>query len=197
MNRISDEGLDVLFRNARSQNAWLDEPLPERALESIYDLMKWGPTSANCCPARFVFCTSPDAKERLARYAMEGNRAKILNAPACVIFAYDEKFYVRLPKLFPHKAEATKNFFAANERVAHETAFRNSSLQAAYFMIAARALGYDCGPMSGFDNAAVDEAFFAGTSLKSNFICSIGSGDRSAVHPRLPRLEFAEVCQAL
>lgn len=196
MNRINAKGLDILFRTARSQNAWLDRPLPEGTPEAIYELMQWGPTSANCSPARFVFCVSEDSKARLAGVAMEGNRAKIKTAPACVIIAHDEKFYTELPRLFPHNP-AFADLYAGNAPLAQATAFRNSSLQGAYFMLAARALGLDCGPMSGFDNAALDAEFFAGTTLKSNFICGIGFGDSSAVFDRLPRLSFDEACQLL
>ncbi len=196
MSKIGENGLDLLFRKARSHNTWRDQPLEQSTLEAIYEVVKWGPTSSNCSPARFVFCISEEAKARLASVAMEGNRAKIRTAPACVIIAYDERFHTELPRLFPHKPESEK-LFADNAALAQSTAFRNSSLQGAYFMLAARALGLDCGPMSGFDNAALDRAFFADTSLKSNFICSIGYGDPEAVHPRLPRLEFDEACQVL
>jgi 3-hydroxypropanoate dehydrogenase len=187
--------LDTLFRTARTRNSWKPTPLPDGALKAIYDLAKWGPTAANSNPARFVFVTSDSAKDKLASMASAGNQAKIKAAPATVIIGYDLDFPETLPKLFPH-APGMKNLFT-DPVMTEQGALRNSSLQGAYLMIAARALGFDCGPMSGFDNAKVDEAFFAGTRIKSNFICSIGYGDTAGLFDRLPRHDFDDVCQVL
>ncbi len=192
---LDGAALDILFRTARTRNSWQDRALPEGALQAIYDLAKWGPTAANSNPARFVFLTSASAKETLASVASPGNQAKIKAAPVTVIIGYDLAFPETLPKLFPH-APGFKNLFT--DPVATEwTAFRNASLQGAYLIIAARALGYDCGPMSGFDNAKVDELFFAGTQIKSNFICSIGFGGDEGLFERLPRHQFDDVCRVL
>ena len=187
---LDDAGLDLIFREARTRNGWSDEPLGEADIQRIYDLAKWGPTAANTGPARFVWLTSPEAKQKLAEVASAANAAKILKAPATVIIAYDLDFPEHLPRLFPH-APTAKDWFndPQNRQV---TAFRNSTLQGAYLIIAARALGYDTGPMSGFDNAKVDEAFFAGVNVKSNFICSIGKGTEENLFPRFPRLGFEE-----
>ncbi len=190
---INDEALDTIFRNARSQNKWFDKPVSSAMLMAVYDLMRFGPTSANCSPARFVFAVSKAAKERLAAHCSPGNAPKVLAAPATVIIGYDLDFAERLPKLFPHNQDA-KNWFK-DLALEHATAFRNGTLQGAYFIIAARALGLDCGPMSGFNNEAVDKAFFAGTRIKSNFICSVGHGDPSGVFARSPRLSFDEACR--
>ena len=187
---LTDPSLDQLFRIARTRNGWTDEPLDEETLHKIYDLAKFGPTAANMSPARFVWCLTPAAKETLAGLSSSTNGAKILKAPATVIIGYDMDFPEHLPKLFPH-APTAKDWFGdmAKREVA---ALRNSSLQGAYLMVAARALGLDCGPMSGFDNDAVDAAFFEGTRVKSNFICSIGRGTDENLFDRLPRLEFEE-----
>ncbi len=193
---INDAGLDLLFREARSQNAWTDEPVADTLIQAVYDLMRWGPTSANCSPARFVFVTSNEAKERLKPYLLENNVTKVLTAPLCVIIGYDTEFYEKIPQLFPHNPEA-KDWFSGNAELAQTTAFRNGSLQGAYLMLAARALGLDCGPMSGFDNDGVDKEFFPGGKIKSNFLCSLGHGDPSGVFDRSPRLSFDEACEVI
>ena len=177
--QLSDAALDQIFREARSYNGWLDRPVNEAQLREIYELLKMGPTSANMQPARIVWCKSDDAKRRLADLASEGNKQKILTAPVTAIIGYDIDFHDELPWLFPHND--AKSWFAGDEEARQAHAFRNSSLQGAYFIIAARALGLDTGPMSGFDNAAVDETFFAGTSIKSNFISTLGYGDPSTI----------------
>ena len=193
MVKVDDAFLDLIFRNARSQNSWLDRPVPESLLHELYDLMKWGPTSGNGFPMRVKFVVSAEQKQLLASLAMEGNRPKILTAPVTAVLAHDLEFWRKLPQLFPHNP-GMKTFFEENADVAEITAFRNGTLQGAYFMIAARALGLDCGPMSGFDNDAVDRAFFADTSLRSNFICGLGYGDPEGLFDRLPRPAFDEVC---
>jgi 3-hydroxypropanoate dehydrogenase len=187
--------LDALFREARTHNGWTDKPVTDEDLHAIFDLLKFAPTSANCSPARFVFVRSAEAKEKLKPALSGGNLEKTMTAPVTAIIAYDPKFYDQLPKLFPH-ADA-RAWFVSSEALAQETAFRNSSLQGAYFIIAARALGIDTGPMSGFDKAAVDAAFFAESGFKSNFLCNLGHGDPSKLFPRSPRFEFAEACQIL
>ena len=192
---VNDEALDRIFRAARTQNKWQDKPVSIAHLMAVYDLMRMGPTSANCSPARFLFLTTPQAKERLAQFASPGNKPKVLAAPATAIIGYDLDFAQRLPKLFPHDQTA-KTWFV-DPQVEQVTAFRNGTLQGAYFIIAARALGLDCGPMSGFDNAKVDAEFFAGTRVKSNFICGVGYGDPSGVFDRSPRLDFDEACKIL
>lgn len=190
-NAISADALDQVFRSARTYQGWTDARVEESVIRELYELLKWGPTSANCSPARFVWVRSPEGKARLAELAFERNRPKILQAPVTVIIGNDVAFADRLPTLLPHNAEAMQKVFAA-PGMAEMTAVRNGSLQGAYLIIAARALGLDCGPMSGFDNAGVDEAFFAGTRIQSNFICSIGHGDEASVFPRNPRLSFDE-----
>jgi len=185
--------LDQLFRTARTHNAWQDKAVPDSLLVELHDLMKWGPTSANCWPLRVVYVKSPEAKARLVPLMIEGNRAKTQAAPVTAILGMDMAFYEQLPKLFPHTD--AKSWFVGNDALIAATAFRNSSLQGAYFIFAARALGLDCGPMSGFDNARVDADFFAGTPIKSNFVCSLGYGHPAALFPRSPRPEFAEVCK--
>ena len=191
-DRLPDAALDQLFRSARTRNDWTDRPVPEALVREVYDLARMGPTSANTCPARFVRVRSPESKARLAELASDTNKPKILAAPLTVIIGYDLKFANLLPKLFPAKGEAMKKNFESNASLAQATAFRNGSLQGAYLMLAARALGLDCGPMSGFNNAAVDTAFFDGTDIKSNFICSIGYGSDKNMFPRNPRLSFEE-----
>lgn len=193
---ISDEALRQIFLEARTHNGWLDKPVTEDQFRKLYDLMKWGPTSANSSPARFVFIRSQQAKERLRPTLSSGNVDKTMAAPVTVIVAYDLLFYEKLAQLFPHKP-AMRDLYAKNAQFAEETARRNSSLQGAYLIIAARALGLDCGPMSGFDNAKVDEEFFGGSQVKSNFLCNIGYGDPSKLMPRLPRLDFDEACTIL
>ncbi len=188
------QALDQLFRNARSRNAWREETLPDSLWRELYELIKLGPTSANVSPARFVFVTTADGKGRLAPYLSETNRAKSLAAPAIVIIGQDLAFAEKIPELFPHNPGAASWF--ANPAVAETTAFRNATLQGAYLILAARALGLDAGPMSGFDNAGVDAAFFAGTAIKSNFICALGHGVDEP-WPRLPRLSFQDACRII
>jgi 3-hydroxypropanoate dehydrogenase len=207
---LSDTALDALFRKARTHNAWLDKPVSDDLLRKLYDLMKWGPTSANCCPARILFLRTPEAKRRLAPALAPGNLEKTMKAPVAAIIAHDIKFYEQLPRLFPHKPGA-REWFSNSPELAEITAFRNGSLQGGYFILAARSLGLDCGPMSGFDNAKVDEEFFPAGKVKtesdqevpllghvrSNFLCNLGYGDPSKLLPRSPRLEFDEVCKLL
>ena len=188
---IPDASLDQLFRSARTYYGWTSTPVGERAVRQLYDLLKWGPTSANSSPARFVWVRSAEGKARLAALASERNRPKILAAPLTVIIGNDLGFADRLPELMPHNAEAMQRAFA-QPGMAEATAMRNGSLQGAYLVLAARALGLDCGPMSGFDNAGVDQAFFAGTRIRSNFICGLGNGDPNSLFPRNPRLAFEE-----
>jgi 3-hydroxypropanoate dehydrogenase len=192
---LSEEALKQILTEARTHSVWLPEPVSDDLLVQVYNLMKWGPTSANCCPARIVFVKSPEAKAKLLPCMAEGNVEKTKTAPVTAIIAQDMEFYEKLPKLFPF-ADA-RSWFAGNKPFIESTAFRNSTLQGAYFMIAARSVGLDCGPMSGFDNAKVDAAFFEGTAWKSNFICNLGYGDSSKLHPRAPRLEFNEACKIL
>jgi 3-hydroxypropanoate dehydrogenase len=196
MNSISNEALSQLFTEARSFNGWLPKDVTTETLHKIYDLTKWGPTSANTSPARFVFFKNGTEKEKFLSAVLDMNREKVRAAPVTAIIATDEKFFDQIPKLFPH-APGFRDFFTADAKLASETGFRNSSLQGAYFMLAVRALGLDCGPMSGFENKKMDELFFAGTSWKSNFICNIGYGDRSKLLPRLPRLSFDEACKVV
>jgi len=186
---LSDEALDQLFRTARTYNGYTDQPVSEAQLHAIWDVMKFGPTSANSLPARIVWCTSDEAKQKLAAFALPANAEKILAAPVTAIIAMDNEFYEHLPELFPH-ADA-RSWFVGNTALAEATAFRNSSLQGAYFILAARALGLDTGPMSGFANAAVDEAFFADEPhVKSNFISTLGYGDPATIFERSPRPDF-------
>jgi 3-hydroxypropanoate dehydrogenase len=191
---LGHEGLDLIFRNARSYSHWLDKPVDDALLRQVYDLAKMGPTSANMCPLRIVFVRTREAKELLKPALHEGNVHKVMTAPVTAILGMDIRFYEQLPKLFPH-ADARSWFKYLPEAVLEYIALRNSSLQGAYFMLAARSVGLDCGPMSGFDNAKVDAEFFAGTTIKSNFICALGYGDASKLHPRSPRLTFEEACQ--
>ncbi len=207
---VSDEALDRLFRTARSFSFWLQKSVSDQTLHRLYDLMKWAPTSANSSPARLMFLRSPEAKQRLVPALAATNVEKVLAAPVTVIIGYDLRFYDRIPKLFPH-APGYRDVFAQSPELAEVTARRNSSLQGAYLIIAARALGLDCGPMSGFDNAKVDQEFFGAgkdvgncdqeffplTHVRSNFLCNIGYGDRSRLHPRNPRLSFEEACALL
>lgn len=192
---VNDDGLDILFREARTQNKWQDRPVSPTLLMAIYDLLRWGPTSANMSPARILFLVSPEAKARLEPFLSAGNRDKTLAAPATAILGYDLGFPDTLPKLFPHAPDA-KTWFTDPEQI-EKHAFRNGSLQGAYFIMAARAVGLDCGPMSGFDNAGVDGEFFAGTQVKSNFLCNVGYGDPAGLFPRSPRLSFDEACKIL
>jgi len=188
---ITEAALDQLFRSARTPNDWQPEPVEESTVRALYDLLKWGPTSANGSPARFVWVHSAEAKARLASLAMEANRPKILAAPLTVIVGYDLDFPDTMPKLFPARGEMMRQMFK-QPGVAEVTAMRNGSLQGGYLILAARALGLDCGPMSGFDNAGVDKAFFAGTRIQSNFICCLGHGKPESIFPRNPRLTFEE-----
>ncbi|MFA1803483.1 malonic semialdehyde reductase [Xanthomonas campestris pv. campestris] len=190
---LNAAALDQLFRTARTQNAFLDTPVSEDLLHELYDLVKWGPTAANGSPARFVFVTTAEGKEKLKPALSEGNAAKTLAAPVTAIIGFDEDFHEKLPYLFPH-ADA-KSWFDGPRTARTESAFRNSSLQGAYLILAARALGLDAGPMSGFDNAKVDAAFFAGTPIKSNFLVNLGYGDPAGLFPRLPRLSFDEAAR--
>jgi 3-hydroxypropanoate dehydrogenase len=211
MNRaLNGEALDQIFREARTYNGWQDKPVTDDLLNQVYDLMKWGPTSANGSPARLIFLRSQESKERLRPLLAPGNVEKTMTAPVTAIIAYDLLFFHKLPKLFPH-APGMRDLFAQNPQLVEETAKRNSSLQGAYLIIAARALGLDCGPMSGFDNARLDEEFFgAGKEcegceqeffpsghVKSNFLCNLGYGDPSTLFPRSPRLTFDEACSLL
>ena len=191
--KLAAATLAQLFSDARTHNGWRDLPVADSLLAELHDLMKWGPTSANCWPLRTVFVKSPEAKARLLPLLMEGNRVKTAAAPVTALLGMDMAFYEELPRLFPH-AEA-RSWFAGNAPLIEATAFRNSSLQGAYLMLAARALGLDCGPMSGFDAAKVDAEFFPGTTIKTNFICNLGYGDPAALFPRSPRPRFEEVCQ--
>jgi 3-hydroxypropanoate dehydrogenase len=185
---LGDAALDQLFRTARTYNGYLDKPVTRVQRDAIWDLMKFGPTSANCLPARLVWCESAEAKEKLAALSGGANPDKIRKAPVTVIIGMDMEFYELLPELFPH-ADA-RSWFAGNDAMIQSTAFRNSSLQGAYFIMAARALGLDTGPMSGFNNDAVDAAFFAGTTVKSNFISTLGYGDPATIFERSPRPGF-------
>lgn len=187
--------LAQLFTEARSQNGWTDQPVSDEQCQAIYDLMKWGPTSANCSPARLVFVKSDQQKQKLVNCMAEGNQVKVSAAPVTVIIGMDMEFYEKLPQLFPHTD--ARSWFAGNQQVIQDTAFRNSSLQGAYLMLAARAVGLDCGPMSGFDGEKINQAFFAGTQIKVNFVCSLGYGDKSKIFPRSPRLAFDQACQIL
>ncbi len=187
--------LDQLFRTARTHNKWLDKPVSDETIHALYELLKWGPTSANASPARFLFLRSPEAKAKLKEALSPGNIEKTMTAPVTVIVAHDPKFYDLLPRLFPH-ADA-KSWFAGNWSLADTTAFRNGTLQGAYLMLAARALGLDVGAMSGFDNMKVDELFLADTGWKSNFLVNLGYGDPAGLFPRSPRLEFDEAAKIL
>ena len=191
---VDEKALDSLFREARSYTKWQPRPVTDQTVRDLYDLLKWAPTSANSSPARFAFLRSKEAKERLRPALAPLNIEKTMTAPVTVIVAYDLKFYEQLPKLFPHNAGMMK-LFQGNPELVEATAKRNSSLQGAYLILAARALGLDCGPMSGFDNAGVDAAFFSGTSIKSNFLCNIGYGDPAGLRPRSPRFSFDEMAK--
>jgi len=189
---IPISSIQQLFTDARTHHAWKDKPVADGLLQEIYDLTKWGPTSANSLPMRVVFVKSRAAKEKLLPAVIPGNVEQVRTAPVTAIIAYDQKFFDQLPTLFP--AYDMRPMFVANPSLSEQTAFRNSSLQGAYFILAVRALGLDAGPMSGFDNARVDQAFFEGSSWKSNFLCNIGYGDAAKLHPRGPRLSFDEAC---
>jgi 3-hydroxypropanoate dehydrogenase len=194
---LDDAALDALFRDARTHNAWQAKPVSDALLQAVWELAKMAPTSANCSPMRILFLRSAEAKERLAPMLLESNRAKTLQAPVTAIIGYDLEFYEKLPRPFPHTD--ARAWFAGNPALIRTTAFRNGTLQGAYLIMAARSLGLDCGPMSGFDNEAVDAAFFppglfAGT-VKSNFLCNLGYGDPAALFPRHPRFAFDDACK--
>ena len=191
---LDDRALDIVFRNARTHNEWLDDPVTDDDLRAIFEAMKFGPTTANSWPARFVFLRSRESRGKLAPHLSEGNREKTLRAPMCAVVAYDLEFYERLDRLFPHDPTA-RSWFAGKDEHVRVTALRNGSLQGAYFIVAARSLGFDCGPMSGFDNDGVDAAFFAGSGWRSNFLCNLGHGDASKLFPRNPRPGFDDVCR--
>jgi len=184
---------EQLFTEARSHNGFFPDPVPESKLRAIYELMKFGPTSANCSPARFIFVTTPEAKAKLLPCMSPGNQEKTRLAPVVAVIGMDMAFYEKLPQLFPHTD--ARSWFAGKPAVIESTAFRNSSLQGAYFMLAARSLGVDCGPMSGFDSDMMDATFWAGTTVRTNFVCSLGKGDPSKIFARSPRLSFEEACQ--
>jgi 3-hydroxypropanoate dehydrogenase len=193
--KIDKQALDTIFLEARTHSAWINKEVPDSLLQEIYNIAKMGPTSANCSPLRVSFIKSSEAKARLKPFLDKGNIDKTMAAPITAIFAYDLEFYDKLPFLYPH-ADA-KSWFIGKDTYIQNTAFRNSSLQGAYFIIAARSLGLDCGPMSGFNNAGLDNEFFFDSKIKSNFICNIGYGDSKALHPRSPRLSFEEACKVL
>jgi 3-hydroxypropanoate dehydrogenase len=195
MTTLDPAGRNLLFNDARTHNGWTAQPVSDDTLREMFDLLKMAPTSANCSPARFLFLRSPEARQRLGAALLPGNLEKTLAAPVTAIIAYDLAFHEQLPRLFPH-ADA-RSWFAGNEELIRDTAFRNGTLQGAYMMLAARAVGLDCGPMSGFDNAKVDEAFFAGTRWRSNFLCNLGHGDPSKLFPRSPRFQFEDACRIL
>ena len=184
---------EQLFTEARTQNGYLDQPVSDEQLHQLFDLLKWGPTSANCSPARFVFVRSAEARERLAACVSPGNQPKVRQAPVTAVIGMDMEFYERLPQLFPHTD--ARAWFVGKPEMIQATAFRNSSLQGGYLILAARALGLGCGPMSGFDAAKVDAEFWAGSTVKTNFICTLGHGDPAKILPRSPRLTFDETCQ--
>lgn len=193
---MDDAAQDALFRRARSHNGWLDREVSEAQIHQLYELARWGPTSVNASPARFLFLRTPQARERLRPHLAAGNVDKALSAPVVVVVGYDLDFHKKIPQLFPHRPEAGAAFDGPQHQAhAEQTAFRNGTLQGAYLMLAARALGLDCGPMSGFDAQGVDAEFWSGTRVKTNFLCGLGHGDPSRLFPRLPRLAFAEACQ--
>jgi 3-hydroxypropanoate dehydrogenase len=193
---LSDEALDVIFRKAHTHNGWLPKPVDDDLLRQVYDLAKMGPTSANTTPMRVVFVKTPEAKERLKPALMAGNVEKTMAAPVCAIVANDLRFYEYIPRLFPQNPKFVEAFTApGKEEFTRTHAFRNATLQGAYFILAARALGLDTGPMSGFDNAKVDAEFFPDGRCQSNFLINVGYGDPSKLFPRNPRLEFDEVCK--
>lgn len=196
LNNLTEQTLDLLFRHARTQNGWLARAVEDAQLLRIYELMKMGPTSANCSPVRILFLRTAEAKQRLQPTLNAGNLEKVMSAPVVAVLAYDTRFYDLLPQLFPHNAHM-RAIFSANPGLAETTAFRNSSLQGAYFMIAARSLGLDCGPMSGFDPDKLNQEFFPDGRMKVNFLCNLGYGDVNKLFPRSPRLTFDQACQLL
>ena len=191
--RLPETAFTQLFHRARTHNAWLKKDVPDSLLDELVELVELGPTSANCSPARFVFVKSLEAKERLKPHLSDGNREKTMRAPVCAVIGHDLDFYEHLPQLFPHTN--AKSWFEGKPEKIAQTAFRNGTLQGAYLIMAARSLGLDCGPMSGFDNDGVDDAFFAGTNIKSNFLCNLGYGDEAALLPRSPRFDFDQVAR--
>ena len=195
INSIDQAAIDQLFLNARTHSFWQDKEVSDDLLKQVYDLAKICPTSANCSPLRVIFVKSTSAKEKLRPLLAEGNIEKTMSAPVTAILGHDMEFYEKLPILFPH-ADA-KSWFTGSPELVETTAFRNGTLQGAYFILAARSLGLDCGPMSGFDNKGVDQLFFAGTSFRSNFLCNLGYGIPEKLFPRSPRLNFTEACQIL
>ncbi|NKB55327.1 MAG: malonic semialdehyde reductase [Alphaproteobacteria bacterium] len=192
---LDDASCDLLFREARSHNGWLDKPVDDVTLKAAFDIAKMGPTSANCSPMRIVFVRSPEEKEKLRPCVSNGNLEKTMTAPVTAIIANDFEFYEHFSFLFPH--DDARAWFTGNQNLIDTTAMRNGSLQGAYFMLACRAVGLDCGPMSGFENGMVDELFFAGTQIRSNFLCNLGYGDPSVLFPRSPRFAFEEACTLL
>ena len=190
---LDDASLDQLFRAARSYNRWAPELVPEKTIRDLYELLKWGPTAVNCTPARFVFVTGDEARSKLVGCVSPGNVVKVQTAPVTAIIGMDEKFADKLQVLFPHMPNVADHF--KDPDLVRTTMMRNSSLQGAYLLLAARALGLDGGPMSGFDHAKVDAAFFSGTSVKSNFLCALGIGTNELLYPRNPRLPFEEACR--
>lgn len=191
---IQERAFRQLFTDARSHNVWQDKAVADELIHQLYDLTKWGPTSANCSPARFVFIKSAQAKAKLKPCLSPGNQDKTMQAPVVALIAYDNEFYEKLPQLFPHNLEA-RSWFAGKEKAIADTAFRNSTLQGAYLMLAARGLGLDCGPMSGFNATKINETFFPDSKISINFICALGYGDHSQLFPRSPRLSFTEACR--
>jgi 3-hydroxypropanoate dehydrogenase len=191
---LDQDALAQIFTEARTFTAWQDQPVSDDTLKQLFELLKWGPTSANCSPARLVFVKSAEAKARLKPALDAGNVSKTMAAPVTAIVAWDHAFYEHMPKLFPHDLTA-RSWFAGKPEAIQTGGFRNGTLQGAYLIIAGRALGLDCGPMSGFNNALVDAEFFAGSEIRSNFLVNLGYGDASKLHPRGPRFEFDEVCK--
>jgi 3-hydroxypropanoate dehydrogenase len=194
---INDEALDLIFRSARTFRKFRPEPITPQILMAVYDLARLGPTASNCCPARIIFVVSDEAKEKLKPHLAKGNVDKTMNAPATAILGYDLAFYDQFPKLSPGRPTAREDAAKRSPDSIQEDAFRNGTLQGGYFIMAARAVGLDCGPMSGFDDAGVNEAFFSGTDVKSNFLCNLGYGDEPEMRPRSPRLSFDDTCKIL
>ena len=197
LRTLDAAGLDLLFREARTPEEWCDRPVSDQMLHELYELVKLGPTSSNCSPARILFLRTAEAKARLKPAINPANVEKTMLAPVTAIIGYDVRYHVWMPTLFPEQAEKARERYAGRPGYAEATAFRNSSVQGGYFILAARSLGLDCMPISGFDNAKVDEAFFRDPEVKSNFICNLGYGDRSGLSPRKPRLAFEQACQLL
>jgi 3-hydroxypropanoate dehydrogenase len=194
---VNDDALDILFRKARTYRKWQPETVTPQMLMAAYELMRWGPTTNNTCPVRILFIVSPTAKGRLKPHLNKGNVEQTMSAPATAIFGYDLAFYDQMPKLNPTNPAARESWMQKSAAEIEEAAFRSGTLQAGYFMLAARAVGLDCGPMSGFDNQGVDKEFFAGTKIKSNFLCNLGYGAEDGLRPRAPRLDFDEACKIL